>query len=51
MTATYRPDQLGGLPLDRFHAALVAEGATEFDRPDSTQEGAHSHHQVARLAP
>ncbi|MCL7494259.1 DegT/DnrJ/EryC1/StrS family aminotransferase [Streptomyces sp. MCA2] len=37
LTATYRPDQLGGLPLDRFHAALVAEGATEFDRPGSTR--------------
>ncbi|MEU5304601.1 hypothetical protein ACH4YO_35785 [Streptomyces noursei] len=37
MTATYRPDQLGGLPFDRFHAALVAEGATEFDRPGSTR--------------
>lgn len=36
LTATYRPDQLGGLPVDRFHAALVAEGATEFDRPGST---------------
>ncbi|MFF8367815.1 DegT/DnrJ/EryC1/StrS family aminotransferase [Streptomyces lydicus] len=37
LTITYRPDQLGGLPLDRFHAALVAEGATEFDRPGSTR--------------
>ncbi|WP_328687432.1 DegT/DnrJ/EryC1/StrS family aminotransferase [Streptomyces caniferus] len=37
LTATYRPDQLGGLPVDRFHAALVAEGATEFDRPGSTR--------------
>ncbi|WP_367139953.1 MULTISPECIES: DegT/DnrJ/EryC1/StrS family aminotransferase [Streptomyces] len=37
LTATYRPDQLGGLPLDRFHAALVAEGAAEFDRPGSTR--------------
>ncbi|GGX16865.1 DegT/DnrJ/EryC1/StrS family aminotransferase [Streptomyces noursei] len=37
LTATYRPDQLGGLPLDRFHAALVAEGATDFDRPGSTR--------------
>ncbi|UJB41656.1 DegT/DnrJ/EryC1/StrS family aminotransferase [Streptomyces sp. A1-5] len=37
LTATYRPDQLGGLPLNRFHAALVAEGATEFDRPGSTR--------------
>ncbi|MGW7491452.1 DegT/DnrJ/EryC1/StrS family aminotransferase [Streptomyces sp. NPDC054786] len=37
LTATYRPDQLGGLPVDRFHAALVAEGATEFGRPGSTR--------------
>ncbi|WP_327157301.1 DegT/DnrJ/EryC1/StrS family aminotransferase [Streptomyces tubercidicus] len=37
LTATYRPDQLGGLPVDRFHAALVAEGVTEFDRPGSTR--------------
>ncbi|MGW9047350.1 hypothetical protein ACWGQL_33080 [Streptomyces lydicus] len=25
------------MPLDRFLAALVAEGATEFDRPGSTR--------------
>ncbi|MEV7843984.1 DegT/DnrJ/EryC1/StrS family aminotransferase [Streptomyces cyaneofuscatus] len=37
LTATYRPDQLGGLPIDRFHEALVAEGATEFDLPGSTR--------------
>ncbi|MFC9241486.1 DegT/DnrJ/EryC1/StrS family aminotransferase [Streptomyces decoyicus] len=84
LTATYRPDQLGGLPVDRFHAALVADGATESDRPGSTRplnqlplyqhpsplfpgypntrsryregdfpiaEKAHTHDQVARLAP
>jgi dTDP-4-amino-4,6-dideoxygalactose transaminase len=37
LTATYRPDQLGGLPLERFHQALIAEGASEFDVPDSTR--------------
>ncbi|MFJ4096740.1 DegT/DnrJ/EryC1/StrS family aminotransferase [Kitasatospora sp. NPDC089913] len=36
LTLTYRPDVLGGLPIERFHAALIAEGATEFDRPGST---------------
>ncbi|MEU9130503.1 DegT/DnrJ/EryC1/StrS family aminotransferase [Kitasatospora sp. NPDC048540] len=36
LTLTYRPDELGGLPIERFHQALVAEGATEFDRPGST---------------
>ncbi|MFF3432194.1 DegT/DnrJ/EryC1/StrS family aminotransferase [Streptomyces sp. NPDC002602] len=37
LTATYRPDQLGGLRIDRFHQALAAEGATEFDLPGSTR--------------
>ncbi|MEU1424870.1 DegT/DnrJ/EryC1/StrS family aminotransferase [Kitasatospora sp. NPDC005751] len=36
LTLTYRPDELGGLSLDRFHQALTAEGASEFDRPGST---------------
>ncbi|KIQ64776.1 cell wall biogenesis protein [Kitasatospora griseola] len=36
LTATYRPDELGGLPVERFHRALIAEGATEYDRPGST---------------
>ncbi|MDH6704126.1 dTDP-4-amino-4,6-dideoxygalactose transaminase [Kitasatospora sp. MAA19] len=36
LTATYRPGELGGLPIERFHQALIAEGATEFDRPGST---------------
>lgn len=36
LTVTYRPDELGGLPIERFHQALIAEGATEFDRPGST---------------
>lgn len=37
LTASYRPDQFGGLPIDGFHEALVAEGATEFDLPGSTR--------------
>lgn len=36
LTLTYRPDELGGLGIERFHQALMAEGATEFDRPGST---------------
>jgi dTDP-4-amino-4,6-dideoxygalactose transaminase len=36
LTLTYRPDELGGLPIERFHQALLAEGANEFDRPGST---------------
>ncbi|MEV0537354.1 DegT/DnrJ/EryC1/StrS family aminotransferase [Kitasatospora sp. NPDC050463] len=36
LTLTYRPAELGGLPIDRFHQALIAEGATEFDLPGST---------------
>ncbi|MBQ0828580.1 DegT/DnrJ/EryC1/StrS family aminotransferase [Streptomyces tagetis] len=36
LTLTYRPGELGGLPIGRFHQALIAEGATEFDRPGST---------------
>ncbi|MEV5510046.1 DegT/DnrJ/EryC1/StrS family aminotransferase [Streptomyces orinoci] len=36
LTLTYRPDELGGLPIERFHEALLAEGASEFDRPGST---------------
>ncbi|MGG2465173.1 DegT/DnrJ/EryC1/StrS family aminotransferase [Streptomyces sp. RGM 3693] len=37
LTLTYRPDELGGLSIGRFHQALIAEGATEFDRPGSTR--------------
>jgi len=33
----YRSDQLGGLSLDRFHEAVVAEGCSELDRPGSTR--------------
>ncbi|MFE2291316.1 DegT/DnrJ/EryC1/StrS family aminotransferase [Streptomyces sp. NPDC059452] len=36
LTLAYRPDELGGLNIERFHQALLAEGATEFDRPGST---------------
>jgi perosamine synthetase len=32
----YRADGLGGLPIDRFHQALLAEGCPEVDRPGST---------------
>jgi dTDP-4-amino-4,6-dideoxygalactose transaminase len=32
----YDPAMLGGLPLDRYFAALVAEGLTAADRPGST---------------
>ncbi|WBP88548.1 hypothetical protein [Kitasatospora cathayae] len=36
MTLTCEPDGLGGLPIEKFHQVLIAEGATEFDRPGST---------------
>ncbi|AXG77067.1 DegT/DnrJ/EryC1/StrS family aminotransferase [Streptomyces paludis] len=36
LTLIYRPEELGGLGIERFHQALLAEGATEFDRPGST---------------
>jgi perosamine synthetase len=32
----YQPDELGGLPIERFFDALVAEGCAEADRPGST---------------
>ena len=32
----YDPTELGGLPLARYHAALLAEGLIEADRPGST---------------
>jgi perosamine synthetase len=32
----YRPEQVGGLPLDQYFAAIEAEGASEADRPGST---------------
>ncbi|MER5639212.1 aminotransferase class I/II-fold pyridoxal phosphate-dependent enzyme [Kitasatospora sp. NPDC002227] len=37
LTVTYRSDELSGLPIERFHEALIAEGASEFDRPGSTK--------------
>jgi perosamine synthetase len=33
----YVPDELDGLPVERFHAALQAEGCLEVDRPGSTR--------------
>ncbi len=33
---TYVPDELGGLSIERFHQALLAEGLREIDRPGST---------------
>jgi perosamine synthetase len=33
---TYVPDELGGLPVERFHEAVLAEGLREVDRPGST---------------
>lgn len=32
----YQPDDLGGLPIERFYDALRAEGCLELDRPGST---------------
>ncbi|MBX9670895.1 MAG: aminotransferase class I/II-fold pyridoxal phosphate-dependent enzyme [Candidatus Obscuribacterales bacterium] len=32
----YQPEELDGLPVERFHAALLAEGAVEADLPGST---------------
>ncbi len=32
----YRPEELDGLPIGRFHEALLAEGCLEADRPGST---------------
>ncbi|MDX8029376.1 DegT/DnrJ/EryC1/StrS family aminotransferase [Lentzea sp. BCCO 10_0856] len=34
---TYVPDELGGLPVERFHQALLAEGLKEVDQPGSTR--------------
>ncbi|GAA2233735.1 hypothetical protein GCM10010430_13040 [Kitasatospora cystarginea] len=36
LALTCRPDELGDLLIERFHQALAAEGATEFNRPGST---------------
>jgi dTDP-4-amino-4,6-dideoxygalactose transaminase len=33
----YVPDELDGLPVERFYAALQAEGCREVDRPGSTR--------------
>lgn len=32
----YQPAELGGLPIERYHEALLAEGCAEADRPGST---------------
>ena len=32
----YQSEELGGLPIERFYAALHAEGAAQVDRPGST---------------
>lgn len=32
----YKPEELGGLPIDKFYSALKAEGCIEVDRPGST---------------
>lgn len=32
----YDSNELSGLPIDKFYAALLAEGCKELDRPDST---------------
>ncbi|MFF5498961.1 DegT/DnrJ/EryC1/StrS family aminotransferase [Streptomyces aquilus] len=32
----YRGEEFGGLPIERFHEALQAEGCAEVDRPGST---------------
>ncbi|AVH23446.1 DegT/DnrJ/EryC1/StrS family aminotransferase [Nocardia cyriacigeorgica] len=36
MALQYRGDELGGLPIERVHQALLAEGCGEVDRPGST---------------
>lgn len=32
----YKPEELDGLPVERFYQALIAEGCIELDRPGST---------------
>ena len=32
----YKPEELDGLPIEKFYDALVAEGCVELDRPGST---------------
>jgi len=32
----YKPEELGGLPIEKFYEALYAEGCIEIDRPGST---------------
>lgn len=32
----YKPQELDGLPIEKFYSALLAEGCSEVDRPNST---------------
>jgi dTDP-4-amino-4,6-dideoxygalactose transaminase len=36
MALQYRPEELDGIPVERIHQALLAEGCREIDRPGST---------------
>lgn len=36
LTMRYHADELGGLPIETFHRAILAEGCAEVDRPGST---------------
>ncbi|WP_280426123.1 hypothetical protein [Nocardia carnea] len=36
MALEYRPEELGGIPVERIHQALLAEGCREIGRPGST---------------
>ncbi|MCP2297587.1 dTDP-4-amino-4,6-dideoxygalactose transaminase [Nocardia amikacinitolerans] len=36
LTLRYDPESFDGVPIERFHAALQAEGCREIDRPGST---------------
>ena len=36
LTLQYQPEELGGLPIERYFEALQAEGCLEADRPGST---------------
>lgn len=36
MALQYRPEDLGGIPVERIHQALLAEGCRDIDRPGST---------------
>ncbi|WP_280489221.1 hypothetical protein [Nocardia farcinica] len=36
MALQYRPEELDGIPVERVHQALLAEGCRDIDRPGST---------------